>query len=330
MKYLAALAILAITTSAIALPEANPYNHVFTWPGRKTGWCQSVGQGCWKAKEKRAAALKREAVPGKGWCLDINQPCWKTKTEAETDTVTITETTTETQKRDPKAKKPLKYLTTWPGRKQGWCQAVGQGCWKVKRAAETFAVALAKDDLVVDRDSPQALASHARGGAAYTAKRALNELADIVAASQDDPFYYYGGLDIGNHFAADTPEAEAVVARRDVEAEGGWCNSKLIGQPCWKRDVETSGDDVHSGERHWCNRPGAPCAIARRAAEALLDGVVDGEEEGNEAQAAKTEAFCTSHDQDCWTRSADPAAWKASRDLKAMKAAARDLLEAVA
>ncbi|KAK1689501.1 hypothetical protein BDP55DRAFT_725660 [Colletotrichum godetiae] len=316
MKYFAALTILAFTTNDIALPEANPYKHVFAWP------------------EKRAAALKREAVPGEGWCQDINQPCWKTKTDTETDTVTaITETTIETQKRDPEAKKPSKCLTTWPGRKQGWCQSVGQSCWKVKRAADTFAVALAKDDLVVDRESPQALASHARGGAAYTAKRALNELADIVAASQDDPFYYYGGLDIGNHFAADTPEAEAVVARRDVEAEGGWCDRKLIGQPCWKRDVETSGDDVCSGERRWCNRPGAPCAIARRAAEALLDaidGVVDSEEEGNEAQDAETEAFCTGRDQDCWTRSADPAVWKASCDLKAMKAAARDLLEAVA
>ncbi|OHF03557.1 clock-controlled pheromone ccg-4 [Colletotrichum orchidophilum] len=312
MKYFAAMVILTIAADAIAvaLPGAITYN----WPGKGIGWCQNVGQACWKAKEKRAAELKREAVVlGQGWCQSVGQSCWKDKTKTKREA-----------EADP---------YDWPGRGTGWCQNVGEPCWRVKRAADTFAVALAKDDLVIERDSAEALVSHAQGGAAFMAKRALNELADVVAASQDDPFFYYGGLDLRNHFADDTSE----LARREAEAKEGW--------------VENVG---HPDEKRWCSLPGAPCAIARRAAEALVDaieGVGEVANRGNEtAQAGvppdggrcqsigqpcwkarvKREPFCTSYDQGCWTRSADSAAWKASRDLKAMKSAARDLLEAVA
>ncbi|KAJ0312298.1 hypothetical protein COL516b_001373 [Colletotrichum fioriniae] len=123
---------------------------------------------------------------------------------------------------------PYKYKFTWPGRKIGRCKSLGQGCWRVKCSAATFAIALTKDDLVVDRDSPQALNSHARSGAAFQAERALDELADVVAFSQDDPFFYYGVLDIGNHLVADTPGTETF-PRRALKAEWVWCNGKFIG-----------------------------------------------------------------------------------------------------
>lgn len=120
----------------------------------------------------------------------------------------------------------------------------------MKRAAATSALGLAKDDLVVDHDSPQTLSSHARGGATFLAKHARNELADVVASSQDDELFYYGGLDLGNHVADDTPGTDTV-SRHALEAEGVRCDRKIIVQPCWKPDVETGrGDGVPlPGER---------------------------------------------------------------------------------
>ncbi|KAK7447174.1 clock-controlled pheromone ccg-4 [Colletotrichum acutatum] len=177
------------------------------------------------------------------------------------------------------------------------------------------------DDFVVDCDSPQS--------------SALNELAIVVASSQDNQFFYYGGLDLGSHFADDTPETETETgSHRAVEVKGVCRDRKIHLIAGWMRDVETGGGDgVHPGERRWCKRPGASCAIARRAAEALLDviegDVVDREEREGDDQTVEAVTFCTGNDQDCWTRSADPAR-KAFRDLKAMKAAATVLPEAVA
>lgn len=91
----------------------------------------------------------------------------------------------------PKAN-AYRHIFTQPSKKTRWFQVVGQGRWRLKGAAATSA-------LVVDHDSPQTLSSHARGGATFLAKHARNELADVVASSQDDELFYYGGLDLGNH-----------------------------------------------------------------------------------------------------------------------------------
>ncbi|TKW50855.1 Clock-controlled pheromone ccg-4 [Colletotrichum tanaceti] len=244
-----------------------------------------------------------------------------------------------------------------------WCRTVGQPCWKVKRAADAFSAAITAADIVVDKRSPEALASHSEGGEAYMAKRYLSDLAGAVASSQPDPLSYYGGLGLGQRFADDTAEG---VEKREAEAEAGvrtgrwntrWC--RTVGQPCWKakkrsadEDEQVTEADSMADDRRWCSQPGAPCSVAKRAAEALLEAVegpVDGLVAKREAEAApwntrwcrtvgqpcwkektKREAFCTNPDEPCWEQETDPEAWKAQRDLDAMVVAARAVIENVA
>lgn len=80
--------------------------------------------------------------------------------------------------------------------------------------------------------------------------RARTELADVVASSQDDELFYYGGLDLGNHVADDRPGTD-IVSRHALETEDVRCDRKIIVQPCWKPHVETGrGDGVPlPGER---------------------------------------------------------------------------------
>ncbi|WYZ42558.1 hypothetical protein EsH8_VI_000257 [Colletotrichum jinshuiense] len=238
-----------------------------------------------------------EAEPG---CDHPDQPCWE---EVKREALPAPE---------PEAAPEA----------NSWCIHPGQPCWKVKRAAEAFSTALSNVDGLLER-SPEARLSHSEGGAAFLAKRHLDELAGVVASTQPDPFFWYSSLGLEQHFANDTTALDRREALPNAETDP-WCIRP--GQPCWKRDVETLEEiDIHAEDRRWCGRPGKPCWYTKRAAEALIETI-------NEDVVKKREAepWCIHPGQPCWKRDASPESWRATRDLDAMTSAARVVIESVA
>ncbi|KAF6830817.1 clock-controlled pheromone ccg-4 [Colletotrichum plurivorum] len=219
-----------------------------------------------------------------------------------------------------------------------WCRQIGQPCWKVKRAAAAFAASIGEFEGLVDR-SPEALRSHSEGGAAFMAKRGVDEIANVVAASQDDPADYYGKLAMERRFAEDTTD----VVRREEEA-----NPCRPGQACWKseypfeddEDDEAEKRDVHGEDKRWCRQIGQPCWRVKRAAEALVEAIGEDEDLSKREfnPVSKREPWCRQPGQPCWKRDADPEpwcrqigqpCWKAARDLHAMKNVARSVIESL-
>ncbi|EOO02638.1 putative pheromone precursor protein 1 protein [Phaeoacremonium minimum UCRPA7] len=221
------------------------------------------------------------------WCTKHGQSCWK-KREAEAS---------------PEA----------------WCTKHGQSCWKVKRVAEAFANAITSSGGVVE--SREASFSNMPGNAAYNAKRAIDELAGVVAATRSEPETFYNDLNLFEEFS---PDAEP------EETE--------------KRDVITPEND-----KRWCTKHGQSCWKAKRAAEAIVNTIdsfakeardVDFEPVARGKREAGPEPWCTKHGQSCWKREASSvearcnelngACSVAKRDLHAMYAAARSVLEEMA
>jgi len=212
-----------------------------------------------------------------------------------------------------------------------WCTWIGQSCWKVKRTAAAFAEALASSgspSTSGGAPSVEARYSNQPGGAAFKAKRALDGLAGVVAATRDTPLEYYNALGLDLHFVPDEPlnvthgPGNSGHAKREADAR--WCT--WIGQSCWK---------------------------ARRAAEAVVNTIdgFDKEKRDNVAfeplafgkRAAAPEAdprWCTWIGQSCWKRdnvvgvearcnAPDGECTKAKRDLLAMYHAARSVLDEI-
>ncbi|KAH7134079.1 hypothetical protein EDB81DRAFT_90582 [Dactylonectria macrodidyma] len=266
-------------------------------------WCMRPGQSCWK---KRDASPAAEAVTeDKRWCMRPGQSCWKAKRDAE-------------DKR--------------------WCMRPGQSCWKAKRAAEAFAEAIGTSGGLQARDAAADL-SNLRGGAAFTAKRAVNELANTAAATEDDPFAYYFGLGLDKEFHADSDDK----GKRDA-LPAPWCMRP--GQSCWKnkRDANPEADaEAVAEDKRWCMRPGQSCWKAKRAAEAVLEAVGSDDEDLDDkpfdpAYFAKRDAqpWCMRPGQSCWKRDASPepwcmrpgqSCWKAKRDVTAMRTVARSIVD---
>jgi hypothetical protein len=214
----------------------------------------------------------------------------------------------------------------------------GQSCWKVKRAAEAFTESIQTSGTIKER-SPEAELSNLPGGAAYMAKRTLNELANLIALHDNDPVSFYTQLELENHFEEDSDGNE----KREALPEP-WCLRP--GQSCWKREAEA--EDPVAKDKRWCLRPGQSCWKAKRAAEAVLD-VVGREAEALEdkpfapalARSANPEPWCLRPGQSCWKREADAepepqwcmrpgqSCWKAKRDIQSMQVAARAVLTAL-
>ncbi|KAF6824083.1 clock-controlled pheromone ccg-4 [Colletotrichum musicola] len=245
-----------------------------------------------------------------------------------------------------------------------WCRQIGQPCWKVKRAAEAFAASIGEFEGLVDR-SPEALRSHSEGGgAAFMAKRGVDEIANVVAASQGDPADYYGKLAMERRFAEDTTD----VVRREEEANpcrpGQACRKSEYpaeadyeededdedaaeierreeddgscqpGQECWKseypfeddEDDEAEKRDVHGEDKRWCRQIGQPCWRVKRAAEALVEAIGEDEDLSKREfnPVSKREPWCRQPGQPCWKRDADPEPWCRQIGQPCWKAA-RDL-----
>ncbi|KAH6895958.1 hypothetical protein B0T10DRAFT_229956 [Thelonectria olida] len=251
--------------------------------------------------------LAAPAADAEPWCERIGQSCWKEKRDAAPDA-------------------------------EPWCERIGQSCWKVKRAAEAFHEAIQSSGGLSARDAEADL-SNLAGGAAFAAKRSLNELAGHVALAQHSPEEYYKALELASQFHPDSDEKE----KRDA-LPNPWC--ERIGQSCWKRDAEADKQAVTKDKR-WCERIGQSCWKAKRAAEAVLD-VVGRDADNVERDAAfdpdffsKREAqpWCERIGQSCWKekRDAHPepwcerigqSCWKARRDLNNMRTVARSIVEA--
>ncbi|KAL6862516.1 hypothetical protein ACO1O0_002750 [Amphichorda felina] len=299
------LATLAVlATAVIAAPAADA-----------EAWCERPGQSCWKAKRNADAApeaapeAEAEASP-EAWCERPGQSCWKAKRDAAAN---------------------------------AWCERPGQSCWKIKRAAEALFESIDTSGGLEARSEEGDL-SNLPGGAAFKAKRALNELAHMVSLSEFNPQEFYNGLELENHFEPDTDtdtDAESV-QKRDANPDA-WCERP--GQSCWKRNAE---------DKRWCERPGQSCWKAKRAAEAVLNIVgADQDDKDFDRQSSSfdpefakrdAEAWCERPGQSCWKRDAEANAdaeaeawcerpgqscWKARRDLHSVKNAARGVLETV-
>jgi hypothetical protein len=159
---------------------------------------------------------------------------------------------------------------------EAWCLLKGQGCWKVKRAAEAFSDAITSSGGL--KQSRAAEVSNHRGGAAYNAKRGIDELAAIIASAYPDSDAFYEALNLDQQFAPDSnlTEAEASstdIYTRDAETEESkrWCLLKgqgcwkreaapwclLKGQGCWKRSVPMSPREAEANP--WCLLKGQGC-----------------------------------------------------------------------
>lgn len=264
----------AVADNAAAKREADP-------------WCLFHGQGCWKRdaapvpasgaegvsgpegdfpwflfgdsdesdwSQKREAAAAPEAAAdpeADPWCLFHGQGCWKDKREAEAA---------------PEASP------------EAWCLFHGQGCWKVKRTAYAFANAIRGAGSAPESRSAEV--SNMHGGAAYNAKRAIDDIATMIAGRTNGPPDFIKKLYILSHFGPDsnltaTKRDVEVVERKDSEASRRWC--LFHGQGCWKRDAAP-----------WCLFHGQGCW--KRA-------------EPMSKREAEADPWCLFHGQGCWKRS---------------------------
>ncbi|KAG6000431.1 hypothetical protein E4U21_005473 [Claviceps maximensis] len=220
-----------------------------------------------------------------------------------------------------------------------WCYRVGQPCWKVKRVAEAFSEAIQSSGGLQER-APEAEYSHAPGGAAYKARRSINELAHLAALTARNPDEYFSGLGLDEQFEAE----QGGVEKREPDP---WCYR--VGQPCWKRDA--SPDDIPTKDKRWCYRVGQPCWKSKRAADAVLNAIrsEDGKDEAAPAAEDTTEGApqsdgsfpleCSGPRILCWKKreaAPDPEpwcyrvgqpCWKAKRDLNALELAARNIID---
>jgi hypothetical protein len=166
-----------------------------------------------------------------------------------------------------------------------WCYRPGQGCWKVKRVAEAFTDAVQSAGGLATRALPD--------DAAFAAQQALEELAQIIALTEDDPEAFFAGL---GEDKTDAKEKREAVAEAD-------------------------------NDKRWCYRPGQGCWKAKRAAEAVAEALsgeiaVDGFAKRDAEPSAEENArrWCYRPGQGCW---------KAKRDLSAIGVMARDVMAAL-
>ncbi|EGO53172.1 hypothetical protein NEUTE1DRAFT_119101 [Neurospora tetrasperma FGSC 2508] len=174
-----------------------------------------------------------------------------------------------------------------------WCRIHGQSCWKVKRVADAFANAIQGMGGLPPRDE----SGHQP---AQVAKRQVDELAGIIALTQEDVNAYYDSLSLQEKFAPSTEEEKKTekVAKREAEAEAQWC--RIHGQSCWKkREAEAQWCRIHGqscwkrdalpeAEPQWCRIHGQSCWKKRDAAP----------EAAPEAEA--NPQWCRIHGQSCW------------------------------
>ncbi|KAL6912890.1 hypothetical protein ACHAPO_007606 [Fusarium lateritium] len=265
-------------------------------------WCTWKGQPCWKEK-----MAKREAKP-EPWCWWKGQPCWKAKRDAAPEPwcwwkgqpCWKTKRNAAPEPMPEPANEPRwcwwKGQPCWKSKAkrdaspEPWCWWKGQPCWKAKRdAGEALTVALHATRDIEARSIAET--EHLPRDAAHQAKRSIVELANVIALSaRGSPEEYFKNLYLEEFFPEIPHNATA------------------------KRDVKTLQED-----KRWCWWKGQPCWKAKRAAEAVLHAVDGGDGAG--APGGPEEHFDTSN--------FNPQNFEAKRDLMAIKAAARSVVESL-
>ncbi|KAH6691512.1 hypothetical protein F5X68DRAFT_188595 [Plectosphaerella plurivora] len=134
------------------------------------------------------------------------------------------------------------------------CDAPGQPCWVVKRAAEAFSDVMGEDHL--EARSPQKWDCKKPFQPCWKAKRTAEAFAEALASAQEDSSDFTASLNLERRF----PEVETTVEARSPQ---NWDCKKPF-QPCWKakRAAEAEAEAA-------CNMAGGPCAVVKRAAEAV-------------------------------------------------------------
>ncbi|KAF3762650.1 hypothetical protein M406DRAFT_333020 [Cryphonectria parasitica EP155] len=211
-------------------------------------WCLFHGEGCWKEKREAAPVPAPAADPeADPWCLFHGEGCWKEKREAA-----------PAPEADPEA----------------WCLFHGEGCWKVKRAVYAFANAIRGAAGIPESRSAEI--SNMRGGAAYNAKRAVQDIATMMAGRTSEPPEFLKQLFILEHFGPDanitafgppptdadaapiSTDDDSTTTKRDADAEP-WC--LFHGEGCWKREETAlqARDEASDATRRWCLFHGEGC-----------------------------------------------------------------------
>ncbi|KAJ6445138.1 fungal zn(2)-Cys(6) binuclear cluster domain-containing protein [Purpureocillium lavendulum] len=267
----AAAAILATGVVAAPAPGPNP-------------WCTRPGQPCGRAPEPTLAPRvpEPEANPDP-WCTRPGQPCGRSpKAEPNPDPWC-------TRPGQPCARNAEPTLVARVPEPAPWCTRPGQPCARtaapvagnvarapVDNVIETLANVVRSEGDLLARDAdpepwchrpgqpcaraPSPDMSNAMGGAAWSAKRAIADLVQLVGRSTGNPEQYVRDLSL----------EEEVKRSAEPEADP-WC--RRPGQPCARSlsDLESA----HAADKRWCRRPGQPCARANVIARAIIDSISD-------------------------------------------------------
>lgn len=223
----------------------------------------------------QAAAMAKPNAVADPWCFFRGEGCWKEKRE----TVPVPES-----QDDPTA----------------WCLSRGEGCWKVQRAADAFANAIRAAHPI--KRSHAAKVSNMPGGAAYNAKRGIEDIADALAGMTDAPATRIDLADLLlDHFhpestfpnATSHPDTEVEAThltdkRAQTDHTRRWCLFR--GEGCWKRDAAP-----------WCLFRGEGCW--KRSVPMA-------------AREAEADPWCLFRGEGCWKRTDEsPAPTRSARHV---------------
>ncbi|KAK3941094.1 hypothetical protein QBC46DRAFT_432574 [Diplogelasinospora grovesii] len=210
-----------------------------------------------------------------------------------------------------------------------WCLAIGQSCWKLRRAAEAFSAVIrtspehtleTRDETVLDK----------------TAKQQIDALAALIGNRQDDPSALFNGLN----------QPQPVTKK---EKRAPWCVFDGEIWSCWSNDNKQDKPEIlqrssttpetPADEKRWCLAIGQSCWKAKRAAQAVVDAI---DETPPEEKKEEEKRWCLAIGQSCWKRSPktvvdekvvekcngpDGLCTKAARELELIRAVARDIID---
>ncbi|KAL8415642.1 hypothetical protein RB596_006301 [Gaeumannomyces avenae] len=167
-------------------------------------------------------------------------------------------------------------------KRQNGCRYRGQSCWKRDESSGR---------LVQVRDVhpfPEDLVAKRQNGCQYRGqpcwKKAKRDLTTTATSEVDLEKRQNGCRFRGQScWKRDTDV---------LEARQNGC--RFRGQSCWKRDVLVQD---HASDKRWCHEAGNACAVAKRAATAVLEAAA-----ATAADLEKRQNGCRNRGQSCWKR----------------------------
>ncbi|KAL8294419.1 hypothetical protein RB597_007893 [Gaeumannomyces tritici] len=161
-------------------------------------------------------------------------------------------------------------------KRQNGCQYRGQSCWKRDEPSgqpvEVRDVHPFPEDLVVKRQN----------GCTYRGQPCWKKTKRDLTTTEIDLEKRQNGC---RHRGQSCWKRDTDV----LEARQNGC--RFRGQSCWKRDVLVQD---HASDKRWCHEAGNACAVAKRAASAVLEAAA--------ADLEKRQNGCRNRGQSCWKR----------------------------